>query len=173
MRSSPKNTFLLDPAIKSQERDDGVTYYRWPVILAVLLHLVIFVLLISSMFSPHSTSYVEQKVVQANLVSSAQLSAMMPQKPQAVHSASKPPPPTQQPEKVLPVKSQPQQMPKPIFVVSPVKPVLKKVQPPKPMPVVTKPLVKPITKKEQQKLIEESVLQEESTKTSTQKNKMN
>jgi colicin import membrane protein len=145
-------------------------YYRWPIILAVSLHLVIFVLLISRLFSPHPASYVAQKAIQANLISSAQLSQMMPQKKQAMPSAPKPVLQlAQPPKKVVPVTKS-QQMPKSTAIEPPAtRPILKKTSPIKSVPMVTKPLVKPISKKEQEKLIEKLVLQEESNQTLVKK----
>jgi len=51
--------------------------YRWPVILAGLLHLLIFVLLVGSFFwSPPTSEDSPEQAIQATLVSSAQLTAM-------------------------------------------------------------------------------------------------
>jgi colicin import membrane protein len=128
------------------------TPYRWPVILAVLLHVTIAVFLFGSIFFYRPSPYaVEQQAVQATIVTSSQLAAMMHISAKAAaKSVEKPTPkPVEKP------------LPKP--VEKPVPKLIEKPVPAKPIPQKTAPakLVQKTNPKVAQKSLEESLLQED------------
>ncbi len=117
--------------------------YRWPSILAIGLHAVIFFLLILSMFFSRPSEYaLEHQAVQASIVSSSQLAAMISQ----ANKADLAPKAVETPKKLTPIKPIEQKsVPKPTPVVAPAKSM----------------------QKNKQKSLEESILQEELKTTST------
>ncbi|MCD6047875.1 MAG: protein TolA [Gammaproteobacteria bacterium] len=136
------------------------TQYRWPVALAVLLHVLIAVFLFGSIFFYRPSQYaVEQQAVQATIVTSSQLAAMTQANTKlAAKPVEKPAPkPVEKP------------LPKP--VEKPVPKVIEKPVPAKPIPQKTAPtkVVQKTNPKVAQKSLEESLLQEDLSAAATPK----
>jgi len=140
-------------------------HYRWPVLLAILLHVLFFGLLFSHFSLNQATSYTQTPAIQANLVSSSALSAMMakstpapvktPPQPQTHATPTPPPPPPPKTKAPSPIKPIPitEKQPAPAVKITPTrqKPVNKE-------PAITKSMPQ---KTLQQKSLEESLLDTE------------
>ena len=144
--------------------------YRWPAVLAVLLHILLGGLLLGHFLTDPSTTYTQnQQVVQANLVSSSALSSMMAKAahPQPTQPPVKPKPPTPTPivptPTLTPAPEKPTIKERPVYQKTPVPTQatvkIKPLPQHRPKPVVSKPV--------QQKSLEEDLLQAELNKSET------
>lgn len=152
--------------------DKDKTKYSAAFICAVLLHVIIFGLLIGSVFFYRPSQYaVQQQAVQANLVSSSQLAAMMAKSAPSPAAKVAPAPAPAPVKKVEPPVPAPKPTPvKPVEKPA-VKPIVKSTPTPvaKAIPVQPKAAEKPkpVTKPAPQKSLEESMLESELNTTPT------
>lgn len=159
----------MDSVFSNSFQNVNSNHYRWPVILAILLHVLFFGLLFSHFSLDQATSYTQTTAIQANLVSSSALSAMMAKSsPTPTPSKTSPPPPKiKTPSN--PIKPIPEKQPAPAVKIKPTpqtKPINKAPQVTKTTPAKTP----------KQKSLEESLLDTELNKTekkTTQPKKIN
>lgn len=148
---------MTDSVFLNGFQNPRISTYRWPVFLAILLHLLFFGLLLSHYSLDQATAYTQKTAVQANLVSNAELSAMLAKatpKPAPIQQHTVP--------KIVPPQSIKAPTPPPLPVKTTPGPIIPtKVAPPKTAP-------KPI----KQKSMEESLLQAELNKTEIPSTKM-
>lgn len=139
---------MLNAAFLSTLHPPKTYTYRWPIFLAILLHVLFFGLLFSHFSFDQANSYTQTQTVQANLVSNAQLAAMMKTVPTPV-----PPRPQPAVKPTSPMPSAPQK-PAPTIPMHTPEMTTQKTAP-----------IKTQHKPVQQKSLEESLLQTELNKT--------